>query len=183
MNNNEITKQIIEQAKAMEKDYDTTKDAIIETILSYENAYKAGDINEAEFRRKVSYANIMHEVTQNCLSSRNLHYDIVGGMVIEQRELLLTEQKPEVQEYQKNAYTIEFLNKYVPKKYHDAILAVDKDSWDGYFISLSDDYVSSFTQCHTISEQTLAEVKKQFKYIMPREQYLKENNLPSDTVL
>ncbi|MBF0795217.1 hypothetical protein [Mammaliicoccus lentus] len=83
----------------------------------------------------------------------------------------------------KNQYTLDFLEKYVPKKHHEAIEEVEKDALDGYFIYLTDDYVSSFAQCHTISEDTLKEVRKQLKYIMPKEQYFKENNLPSDFVL
>lgn len=80
----------------------------------------------------------------------------------------------------KDAFTLNFLEKYVPKKYHVAIEEVEKDLLDGYFIYLTNDYVSSFTENHTISEYTLKEIKAQLKYIVPKSQYMKEHNLPSN---
>ncbi|XWX34242.1 hypothetical protein LMHOCYYV_CDS0018 [Staphylococcus phage PG-2021_4] len=99
----------------------------------------------------------------------------IGKMEEEQEEEQKVEEEPK-----KDAFTLEFLEKYVPKKYHKAIEEVEKDTLDGYFIYLTEDYISSFSQNHTISELTIADVKKQLKYIMPKSQFLEENNLPSD---
>lgn len=83
----------------------------------------------------------------------------------------------------KNQYTINFLEKYVPKKHHVAIEEVEKDSLDGYFIYLTNEYISTSTRCHTIREDTLKEIKKELKYIKSKKEYFKENNLPRDFVL
>ena len=52
-----------------------------------------------------------------------------------------------------------YIEKYVPKKYRDAIVDIDKDM-DGWWAYLTDDYISTTTECHTIHELTLAEFKK-----------------------
>lgn len=97
-----------------------------------------------------------------------------------QKTLSKFEQTQKKEEKQKDIFTLQFLEKYVPKKYHVAIEEVEKDSWDGYFIYLTNDYVSTDSENHTISEQTLKEIRKKFKYIVPKEEYLKMHNLPSD---
>ena len=58
-----------------------------------------------------------------------------------------------------------YIEKYVPKKYRDAIVDIDKDM-DGWWAYLTDDYISTTTECHTIHELTLAEFKKEFKTIV-----------------
>ena len=66
---------------------------------------------------------------------------------------------------------INYIEKYVPKKYRDAIVDIDKDM-DGWWAYLTDDYISTTTECHTIHELTLAEFKKEFKTIVK----VSENN-------
>ena len=43
---------------------------------------------------------------------------------------------------------------------------------DGWWAYLTDDYISTTTECHTIHELTLAEFKKEFKTIVK----VSENN-------
>ncbi len=52
----------------------------------------------------------------------------------------------------------------IGKKYESAISEVFKDS-DGYWIYLNYGYISTETQCGTIHEYTLADLRKQLKTI------------------
>lgn len=55
-------------------------------------------------------------------------------------------------------------NKYIPKKYRDYIEDVYKDI-DGYWIELKPSYVSTTTECSTIHELTIKELKSELKSI------------------
>ena len=65
-----------------------------------------------------------------------------------------------------NKFTENFLNKYVAKKYWEAVEEVEHDSLDGYFIYLKDGYNFSTTDCHTDRADTVAEARKVFKFIV-----------------
>lgn len=56
------------------------------------------------------------------------------------------------------------IEKYVPKKYHEAINDFYKDI-DGYWIDLKNDYESRSTLCQTIHEYTIADIKKELRTI------------------
>lgn len=65
--------------------------------------------------------------------------------------------------------TNELIEKYIPKKYQSAVVDIYKDM-DGWWIELSNDFISTSTETHTIHEYTLADLKKQFKTITKVEQ-------------
>lgn len=87
---------------------------------------------------------------------------------IKQAQKEIKQAKLELSNLNKDDYTLNFLNKYVPKKHHVAIMQVDYDSLDGYFIYLTDDYIFSTTEGHYMNALTLKEIKKEFKYIVKK---------------
>lgn len=64
--------------------------------------------------------------------------------------------------------TDEKIMSYIPKKFHEAIEAVSYDSYDRYFIYLTDDYIATSTGCHTIHAYTLKELKADVKTIVKK---------------
>lgn len=65
-----------------------------------------------------------------------------------------------------DSYTKNFLKKYVPKKYQHTIVAVDHDVYDGYFVSLTDEYIFRSTDCHTASAPTISDIKRDIRTIV-----------------
>ncbi|MDU4493542.1 MAG: hypothetical protein E7J02_12160 [Staphylococcus warneri] len=59
---------------------------------------------------------------------------------------------------------LNFLNKYIPKKYRTYINDVYKDI-DGYWIELKPSYISTTTECSTIHELTIKDLKNELKSI------------------
>lgn len=57
------------------------------------------------------------------------------------------------------------VEKYLPKKYHEAVSDFYKD-FDGYWLELKNGFISTSTGCQTIHELNLADVKKEFKTIV-----------------
>lgn len=59
---------------------------------------------------------------------------------------------------------LNFLNKYIPKKCRTYINDVYKDI-DGYWIELKPSYISTTTECSTIHELTIKDLKNELKSI------------------
>ncbi|MCE5132206.1 hypothetical protein KJB62_12595 [Staphylococcus saprophyticus] len=57
------------------------------------------------------------------------------------------------------------ITKYVPKKHQNKIEDFYKDI-DGCWLLLKEDYISAATECSTIHEDTINEVRKQLKTII-----------------
>lgn len=69
-------------------------------------------------------------------------------------------------EVEMDSYTKNFLKKYVAKKWQHTIVNVDHDVYDGYFVSLTDDYIFRSTDCHTASAPTINDIKKDIRTIV-----------------
>lgn len=68
------------------------------------------------------------------------------------------------------------IEKYAPKKYHEAITDIYKDM-DGWWVELKPEYVSTSTGTSTIHEFTVADMKKEFKTIeRVEEEIIEESN-------
>lgn len=67
--------------------------------------------------------------------------------------------------------TEKFLEKYVPKKYHEMIEEIEmpEDGGEGYWIYLKDGYRNEDTDTKMIHEYTIKDVKAKFKYIVKEE--------------
>jgi len=59
----------------------------------------------------------------------------------------------------------QFKEKYIPKKYQEAVEDFEYDPLDKYWVYLKDEYISTATGTHTIHEYTIQELKKSFKTI------------------
>lgn len=166
--------------KATEKYYNNLLEKIKERRVTPENARKEGTYMFAYQCLKMTDWDVSRLANEEAFLA--VAYNTILEKVAEvTAEISKMEEEQEAEEEpKKDAFTLEFLEKYVPKKHHEAIEEVEKDALDGYFIYLTDNYISSYTHNHTIIELTIADVKKQLKYIMPKAQFLEENNLPSD---
>lgn len=62
------------------------------------------------------------------------------------------------------------VNKYIPKKHQDKIDDFYRDI-DGCWLILKDGYVSITTECSTIHEDTIKDIKHQIKTIISKEEF------------
>lgn len=74
------------------------------------------------------------------------------------------------------------IKKYVPKKHQDKISDFYKDM-DGVWLELKEGYVSLDTECGTIHEDTINDVRKKMKTIVTQEQFDKMSRSEINNVL
>lgn len=77
---------------------------------------------------------------------------------------------------------MKMIEKYIPKKYRFTIEDFYKD-FDGVWLELKPDYISTDTEASTIHENSINEVKKKLKTIMPREELKKMNRMEVEEYL
>ncbi|WP_239704882.1 hypothetical protein [Mammaliicoccus sp. E-M24] len=151
----------------------STIESIEKTVKNYfNNINKKIDNNEITTDEVKQQINVSYMYNKLCEYNQTVKTLQSEDVFLKLAIMVITEEIPKITERlnkpKKDDYTLNFLNKYVPKKHHNAIIQVDYDKLDGYFIYLSDDYIFSTTDGHYMNGLTLNEIKKEFKYIVKK---------------